>query len=84
MQKEEYSPASRSVPGEASALLGNALDHMRAEGLTVAGMIGDPDPYDATMNALQLFNVNDVLISTLPEERSGWLRQQLLPRVRKA
>lgn len=70
--------------GEARARLGNALDHMRAEGLTVAGMIGDPDPYDATMNALQFFNVDDVLISTLPEERSGWLRQQLLPRVRKA
>lgn len=70
--------------GAARARLGNALDHMRSEGLTVAGMIGDPDPYDATMNALQFFNVNDVLISTLPEERSGWLRQQLLPRVRKA
>ncbi|UUY03134.1 hypothetical protein LRS13_21035 [Svornostia abyssi] len=70
--------------GAARARLGNALDRMRGEGLTVAGMIGDPDPYDATMNALQFFNVNDVLISTLPEERSGWLRQQLLPRVRKA
>ncbi len=70
--------------GAARARLGNALDRMRAEGLTVAGMIGDPDPYDATMNALQFFNVDDVLISTLPTERSGWLRQQLLPRVRKA
>lgn len=70
--------------GAARARLGNALDKMRAEGLTVAGMIGDPDPYDATMNALQFFTVDDVLISTLPEERSGWLRQQLLPRVRKA
>lgn len=70
--------------GEARARLGNALDRMRGEGLTVAGMIGDPDPYDATMNGLQFFNVDDVLISTLPEERSGWLRQQLLPRVRKA
>ncbi|MBJ7329937.1 MAG: hypothetical protein JHC95_08580 [Solirubrobacteraceae bacterium] len=70
--------------GAARARLGNALDAMRAEGLTVAGMIGDPDPYDATMNALQFFKVDDVLISTLPEERSGWLRQQLLPKVRKA
>lgn len=70
--------------GAARARLGNALDHMRGQGLTVAGMIGDPDPYDATMNALQFFNVDDVLVSTLPEERSGWLRQQLLPRIRKA
>lgn len=70
--------------GAARARLGNAVDRMRAEGLVVAGMIGDPDPYTATMNALQFFNVTDVLISTLPETRSGWLRQQLLPRVRKA
>jgi hypothetical protein len=70
--------------GAARGRLGNALDRMREEGLTVAGMIGDPDPYAATMNALQFFRVDDVLISTLPETRSGWLRQQLIPRVRKA
>jgi hypothetical protein len=70
--------------GEARARLGNALDRMREAGLTVAGMIGDPDPYAATMNALQFFRVDDVLISTLPATRSGWLRQQLIPRVRKA
>jgi len=47
-------------------------------------MIGDPDPYVATMNALQFYTVNSVVISTLPEERSGWLRQDLIARVRKA
>ena len=29
-------------------------------------MIGDPDPYTATINALELFRVDDVVISTLP------------------
>ena len=68
----------------ARARLGNALDQMRQAGLLVAGMIGDPDPFDATMNALQFYTVDSVIISTLPATRSGWLRADLVERVRKA
>ena len=68
----------------ARARLGNTLDRMRREGLLVAGMIGDPDPYTATMNALQFLHVSRVIISTLPAEKSGWLRADLIERVRKA
>ena len=74
----------RNPSAAARARLGNLLDRMRSEGLLVAGMIGDPDPYTATMNALQFYTVTGVVISTLPEERSGWLRQDLVSRVRKA
>jgi hypothetical protein len=75
---------SGNAPGAARARLGNTLDRLRNEGLLAAGMIGDPDPYVATMNALQFYTVDRVIISTLPEERSGWLRQDLIARVRKA
>jgi len=68
----------------ARARLGNTLDRMRREGLLVAGMIGDPDPYTATMNALQFYRVERVIVSTLPVTRSGWMRADLLSRVRKA
>ena len=74
----------RNAAAAARARLGNLLDRMRSEGLLAAGMIGDPDPYVATMNALQFYTVNAVVISTLPEERSGWMRQDLIARVRKA
>jgi hypothetical protein len=74
----------RNPTAAARARLGNLLDRMRSEGLLASGMIGDPDPYVATMNALQFYTVNSVVISTLPEERSGWLRQDLIARVRKA
>ena len=40
-------------------------------GLVAAGMIGDPDPYTATMNALQFFRVDDIVISTLPGDPLG-------------
>lgn len=64
--------------------LGNTLERLRREGLLVAGMLGDPDAYTATMNALQYFQAHDLIISTLPETRSGWLREDLIARVRKA
>jgi hypothetical protein len=57
---------------------------MRREGLLVAGMIGDPDPYTATMNALQFYRVSRIVISTLPVTKSGWMRADLISRVRKA
>jgi hypothetical protein len=60
------------------------LDRLSAAGLLSSGMIGDPDPYTAAMNALELFRVDDVVISTLPGERSGWLRSNLIERVRGA
>jgi hypothetical protein len=68
----------------ARARLGNTLDKMRREGLRVAGMIGDPDPYTATMNALQFYRVSRIVISTLPVTRSGWMRSDLIERVSKA
>ena len=66
------------------ARLSQVIDRLRNDGLLAAGMIADPDPYAATMNALQMFRVDDVVISTLPETRSGWMRADLSERVRKA
>ncbi|HTZ63962.1 MAG TPA: hypothetical protein VMB51_07645 [Solirubrobacteraceae bacterium] len=75
---------SGRAPAQARARLEAMLDRLRAAGLLAAGMIGDPDPYTAALNALELFHVDDVVISTLPNERSGWLRANLIERVRGA
>jgi hypothetical protein len=75
---------SGSAPGEARERLARMLDRLHAAGLLSSGMIGDPDPYTAAVNALELFRVDDVVISTLPDERSGWLRSNLIERVRSA
>lgn len=69
---------------EARLRLAAMLEKLDAAGLLSAGMIGDPDPYTAVMNALELFQVDDVVISTLPNERSGWLRANLVERVHNA
>ncbi len=52
--------------------LSQLRERARVAGLIIAGMVGDPDPYIATMNALQFFRIDDIVISTLPETRSGW------------
>jgi hypothetical protein len=73
-----------SHAARARARMAQVVDRLLAEGLLAAGMIGDPDPYTATMNALQFFRVDDIVISTLPATRSGWMRADLIERVRKA
>jgi len=68
---------------EAQSHLGEVLAGMRDAGLVVSGLAGDPDPFTATLNALQFFRVTRVVISTLPETKSGWLRADLVARVRR-
>lgn len=72
------------APREARIRLAAMLDRLHSEGLLGAGMAGDPDPYTAVMNALELFRVDDIVISTLPGERSGWMRAGLIGRVKSA
>jgi hypothetical protein len=75
---------SGAAPREARERLAKMLDRLQSGGMLSSGMIGDPDPYTAIMNALELFRVDRIVISTLPDERSGWLRSNLLERVRNA
>jgi hypothetical protein len=75
---------SGDAPREARARLAAMLDKLQDAGLLASGMTGDPDPYTATVNALELFRVDDVVISTLPGQRSGWMRANLIERVQHA
>jgi len=72
------------APREARARLASMLDKLHEAGLLSSGMIGDPDPYTAAINAMELFRVDNIVISTLPGERSGWLRSNLIERVQSA
>jgi hypothetical protein len=79
-QQDRSGSASRAARLRLAAM----LERLDTAGLLSAGMIGDPDPYTAVMNALELFNVDDIVISTLPGQRSGWMRSDLIGRVRGA
>src|SRR3954469_20477638 len=53
-------------------------------GVEADGEVMDPDPYAATMDALGEQAYDEIIISTHPETRSGWLRQDLVDRVARA
>jgi hypothetical protein len=67
----------------ARARMEKLLDSLHAEDIPAVGMIGDPDPYTATMNAVDFFHLHDIVISTLPSNRSEWLKANLIERVEK-
>jgi hypothetical protein len=73
-----------SAAQRARTRLSLVLGRLHEAGLTASGMIGDPDPFTATMNALQFFRVDDIVISTFASTKSGWLRADLIDRVRSA
>jgi len=73
-----------SAVDEARERLERVLADLRGEGLAVTGAIGDPDPYVAIMNALSFYKVDEIVISTHPATRSGWLRADLIERVRRS
>src|SRR5215213_10235367 len=64
--------------------LGQLLASLEQDGIVAAGMIGDPDPYHATMNAVQFFHISEIVISTLPRDRSRWMADKLVERVANA
>jgi hypothetical protein len=58
-----------------------AVTLLRGEGLDVHGQISHPDPYAAVMQTLEDERVNEIIVSTFPGARSGWLRRDLLGRL---
>ncbi len=69
---------------QARARLRRLLDSLREAGIVAAGMIGDPDPYTAAMNAVQYFHISEVIVSTLPEGSSQWMADKLTDRIESA
>src|SRR5919109_5599908 len=57
---------------------------LREIGIEATGEVMDPDPYAAVMDALGDQDYDEIIISTHPETRSGWLRQGLVDRLTRA
>ena len=68
----------------AQARVDLALEVIRDMGIRAIGEVGDSDPYTATMDAVQEYHPQEIIISTYPETRSGWLRRDLIDRVSQA
>ena len=67
---------------EAERRLRQALAVLRSEGIDAHGQVAHPDPFTAAMHAVNDERVDEIVVSTFPGERSGWLRRDLVGRLR--
>src|SRR5215217_7533988 len=70
-----------SAVSAARERLGRLLASLRDDGIVAAGMIGDPDPYTAARNALDSFHISQIVVSTLPHNRSQWVEKGLIEKL---
>jgi predicted deacetylase len=68
---------------EADRRLRLALSELRSEGIDAHGQVVHPDPYTAARQAVHDERVDEIIVSTFPGERSGWLRRDLVERLKK-
>jgi len=64
--------------------LKRALTELRGEGIDAHGQVAHPDPFTAAVHAVRDERVDEIIVSTFPGERSGWLRRDLVGRIRQA
>jgi len=80
------SPQSDPTAGEhpeAERRLKRALSQLRGEGVDAHGQVARPDPFSAAMEAVHDERVGEIIVSTFEPLSSGWLRKDLVERLRK-
>jgi phosphopantetheine adenylyltransferase len=75
-------PGAAAHP-EAERRLREALSTLRSEGIEAHGQVAHPDPYTAAMQVVHDERVDEIIVSTFSGPRSGWLRRDLVERLRK-
>ena len=75
-------PSEGSHP-EAESRLKRALAELRGHGIDAHGQVAHPDPFAAALEAIEEERVDEIIVSTFGPERSGWLRRDLVERLRK-
>jgi hypothetical protein len=75
-------PRERRHP-EAESRLWAAVFALRSEGIDVHGQVAHPDPYTAAVQAVHDERTDEIIVSTYPGTRSGWLRRDLVGRLRR-
>ena len=73
--EEEHTDADRRLRLALTQLLG--------DGIEAHGQVVHPDPYTAARQVVNDERVDEIIVSTFPGEKSGWLRRDLVERLRK-
>jgi len=74
---------SEGTYDEAERRLRRAVSLLRSEGIDAHGHVAHPDPYQAAMHTIEDERVDELIVSTFPDAKSGWMRRDLIERLRK-
>jgi hypothetical protein len=61
----------------------STLSALREIGIEARGDVMDPDPYNAALDAVREYGIDEIIVSTHPETRSGWMRRDLVERLQE-
>jgi len=67
---------------EAERRLKRAVAELRGAGIDTHGQVAHPDPFSAALEAMREERVDEIIVSTFGPEKSGWLRRDLVERLR--
>lgn len=83
----ESTPLGASEPDDgaafAEARLAAELQRLKDVGVKASGEIGDPDPLQAIQDTLAARQFDEIILATLPQGVSRWLRQDLVHRAQR-
>ena len=79
MAPQEHAYAEQQ---ESERRLRRLVGGLRAEGIEAHGQISHPDPHTAVMQTVHDERIDEIIVSTFPGQKSGWLRRDLVERLR--
>jgi predicted deacetylase len=84
--REGYVVYEDTRRASAGRRLDKTLETLRADGIKASGFVVDADPVAAVRDALVQLEPrpDEIIVSTHPRQRSGWLRRDVVERIRRA
>jgi hypothetical protein len=84
--REGYVVYEDTRRASAGRRLDRTLDALRSEGIKASGFVVDADPVAAVRDALVQLEPkpDEIIVSTHPRQKSGWLRRDVVERIRRA
>jgi hypothetical protein len=76
------SDPSRGAHPDAERRVKRAVAELRGAGIDAHGQVAHPDPFTAAQEAIREERVDEIVVSTFAPEKSGWLRRDLVERLR--
>jgi phosphopantetheine adenylyltransferase len=84
--REGYVVYEDTRRASAGRRLERTLEALREEGISASGHVVEADPVAAVRDALATLEppLDEIIVSTHPQSRSGWLRRDVVDRIRRA